>query len=203
MRTVGISLLLIMVSGCAVYQDIGDGPLIKGNKHATASMRCTSNPGGNSCAVYFKDHLGQVVDSKTIVENIDAYLSNVRPFDKWVTAAKAQQPRSAYTAHFPFKLYLLTMSPSVVMAVPAPPGYHANCNGQSLKYGYFTSRLLIPVCYQYFDTPEIANGSFWFSPDSRNGIDYIPDGIDSYTIKVNGATLELAKSGNQWIVVRQ
>ena len=190
------------MSGCAVYENMGEGPMVQGNNPSTVSMKCTSDPGGNSCIVYFKDHNGREVNSSALAVSIDDYLSNIRPFDKWVKAAKAQKPYSVYTANFPFKLYLLTISPAVVMAVPVPPGTHANCNGQDLKYGYLSSRLLYPVCYQYFDKPEIANGTFWFSPDSPNGINYIPDEVDSYTIKVKGADVELAKSGNYWMVIR-
>lgn len=199
MSRVAALMLFFILSACTVHQNIGIGPLAQGNSPSTASMSCTENPGGRSCTVYFKDQTGLNVDSVAMVKKIDAHLSKVTPFDEWVSAAKNEKRARSF---FPYKLYLLTMSPSIVMAVPVSLGTHDNCNGQYLKKGYLTSRLLMPVCYQYFDKPEVAKGSLWFSPEGKIDFEYIPDEADQYTINVNGVVVELAKSGSQWIVVR-
>ncbi len=182
--------LLSLLGACKSYDNIGLGPMIKGNTPSSASKKCSYTPAGDTCEIFFRDHQGQNLRANSIRDKIDNQLLKIKIFDTW-TGLKQK------VGYFPYKLYLLTISPIVVMVTPASPPTNDYCHNQ-----YLTSKLIFPVCYQYLESPKVMPGSFIFSTDVLNKLFYIPDDAEKFEVSIKDTKLELAKSGKEWIVVR-
>jgi hypothetical protein len=156
------------------------------------------------CEYAFVTHTGQrlrVVED--VEEVIDEYLARIPSLAGWAgpqRGALRWSPQYRYVG-FPYRLYLLTVSPIVIMVVPiakAPPA--AFC-GEGIRDGCLRSKKLDePI--RFLAAPEIQPDSFWFSPDLKTPERRIPNDETHVVIPLGSSKLDLTSNGTKWEVRR-
>lgn len=210
---------LLFLTSCAglVWENLSfEGPLIEGNRHARGFLSC--GPGSvefHQCIVAVEDHHGRKVDTEDIENAVNSYLPNVPTLSKYVEfdptykefrpAQKSSIYRAAYTSYeIPYTLHLLTISPVVILSVPAESSDTAEEHGvrggggrqgamRNLAFdGYLVYKL----------PPKVRPGTFWFSPDLK--VSETPINVDQgrYSIDLGSSTLNLIAEGGVWKVTR-
>lgn len=181
-----------------------DGPLIEGNKRAKTFYSCDDRPMGLSdaryCLVAVEDHKGRKVQTdRDIGEVLNSYLASVPTLSKWAPTRK--DGTSAYVpGGFPYDLYLLTISPIVVLAVP-----HVHGDRWDDSRGPYDSTVYLratqrPI-FQHL-SPPIRSGSFWFSPDLKVNQQELPITDQHYSIPLDTSVLEFTAEASLWKVSR-
>lgn len=214
MRDAVIALLVaipVAITGCAIRGDWkeirNDGPLLSENRTARLFRSCRSGgPMSDAprCDYAFLDQYGEFVDIRRDIRDvIDDYLAQIPFLVDWATekqrygysAPKTRQP-------FPYRIHILTISPVVVLAVPAsdkPPPCYGN---EMFSVGCWQAARFHPVPYLYKGSPRVVEGSFWFIPSSSKAVTWLPNGVKSYRIPLGDSELSLHEENGHWAVQR-
>jgi len=122
----------------------------------------------------------------------------VPPLAKWAPDGRGN--RKAGSPQFVYNLYLLTISPIVVLAVPKVQGdRREQCNGG--RDGCIVSRAL-DVDFYYRSLPPIRTGSFLFSPDLKIPYRELPASEARISLSVGASVLELNAEAGKWRISR-
>lgn len=195
--------LLPSCAGIIWHDSRWPGALVEGNRRPNTVYSCAevslAIADSKYCEWAFVNHEGRKLDvDNDVVNVIDAYLANVTSLSSWANIDKQPQ----YPV--PYRVYILTISPIVVMGVPIEKG-----DGRSSSFGcieglgdgcLLSKKLRIP--YRFVARPEVQPGSFWFSPDLRTPEQQIPNGAQDVVIPLGSSRLELRSDGNKWEVRR-
>ena len=176
-----------------------------GNKFAAVVNRCAifQIMGPGPCQIGFIDHHGEKVLFEELQDEIDAFLPNATPLRAWVGSMhSAGNDAPKHYPRMPYVLYILTISPAVVLAVPSDDNKRNYCSGVQLEQGCMSSTRLALEPYWYLGNPKIASGSFWFSPSLSTAITYVPDEARTYSITLPDSQIELIAKDGEWEVQR-
>lgn len=193
MRLVIIAIFALLVQGCGTVGPYGHweprkefaGPLLMSGERAHAYWRCAliRNTSGGPCDVGFMDHRGQVISLRELEREIDAYVPSL------------SLPRDV-------RLYVLTISPTVVLAVPGRSRDRAPCSGEDYKTGCFVTTATGSIPFQYGPRAEVGDGAFWFLPSSGQRPVQVPQGARSVDIPLPNSVIRLSAEGPYWKVLR-
>lgn len=154
----------------------------------------------------YLDNRGKKIDTENRVKRVlDVYLQKVPKIAPFLPRSYRDGVSSSTgdKEAFPFQMYLLTISPLVVLAVPRPRAeYGAYCSGGIFSTGIIPSAGMLLDCYAYLAKPKIRPGSFWFSPDLGITGQFLPEGKSNYSINLKGSRLDLIANGDVWSVQR-
>jgi len=156
------------------------------------------------CDYAFVDQTGELVDIRRDVRDvIDDYLARLSFVAPWATEKQGYGYSAPKTSkRFPYRIHVLTISPVVVLAVPAvdatPPCY----GPEMFAVGCWPAARFSLVPYLYKQRPKVAGGSFWFMPASSNGITWLPNDAKSYSIPLQDSVLTLNEENGSWAVQR-
>lgn len=103
-------------------------------------------------------------------------------------------------------MYLVTISPAVVVVVPSEAikewPRSKNC-GKLLVTGCIQSKRFRGNAYWFRHSPEITEGSFWFAPGEPKGtIHHIDTRQNKIKIIINDAEIMLTQEDGNWTVNR-
>lgn len=176
-----------------------EGALNVNNERPPIQSRCGPdlNPVGSSCAYGFVDSNGEKVDVFQLVKRLDRRAEEVPELKRWVARGATNYRAEA----FPYKLYLVTISPAVVLVVPRTgDGFSDLCRSLLLE-GCAQSQAFPGNGYWFQGVPRIAPGSFWFSLEDRN-VHPIDAGAREFEISHEMALLRFTSNGGQWSISR-
>jgi hypothetical protein len=145
------------------------------------------------CDLIFTDRFGRHVDGHRLARELDQTAKQIEPLAPWLSKSLDDSSK------LPYELYLLTISPAVVLAVP----HGASRTSCSSVYdqGCIQSQSFRAQAYWYRKAPTIRAGSFWYVVDGDKH-HQIDARLGKVEITTNGAVLELTADGDTWTVRR-
>ena len=170
------------------------GPITKGRDRAPVLGGCRQTPlFAGTCDLIFTDLHGSHIDGHRLARDLDQAAKHVPPLSGWLS------PDLNDESKLPYELHLLTISPAIVLAVPAS-SRRTRCSSV-YDQGCIQSQGFRGQAYWYRAAPAVREGSFWFA---ANGGAYFPldRQSDSARIVTNGAVIELVAERGTWIVQR-
>lgn len=157
------------------------------------------------CNYGFTDSNQEVVDIYDgLMEPLDAHAEKTAELRPWVN--RIDMKNAPDPAKVPYRMFLLTISPAIVLVVPITPNrsdYYKNHCSTLLFKGCIQSQGFRGSAYWFHDTPPVANGSFWFTTEEQPGtVHYLKDGQSKHEISVDQATVRLSNANSRWEVHR-
>ena len=209
MRYLAVLLLLV---GCgtpglmweqANIQGVVIGALNVGNARPPVEARCgtarfMSPVNAPVCAYAFVDSQSRRVDIFDLLAQIDSFAETLTQLQPWVNKINDRKDERL----FPYKMYLLTVSPAIVLVVPRPNMQsHESC-GFLLKTGCIQSQSFRGNSYWFRGQPKIQPGTFWFNADERGSVTNVDSSQATVVITSGGASIRLIPSSGEWAVHR-
>jgi len=224
------NLLIVLVatsalSGCAglVWENTGhNGPIIENTTMARYARSCARDLGNYKyCKTAFVDRNGDYLQLKDIRKEIDRFLYKLPPIEPWVqgTSYVHRRPYGGYETHYyspsgkrifkgyrarsgrvPFSFYILTISPTVVLAVPKDPSIYERCG---VSRDCIHSKQLKESFYRYSSEPKVFPKSFFFIPSEDIGPTYLPKGSKKYNIQLEDSVIKLSSTDGFWTHTRE
>ena len=174
----------------------GAGPYTINGASAPAYQKCEQHlmDGARQCNIAFEDATGQKIEVfHTLIPALDAYLQTIPEYESW--------PKSAGTpveVRVPYKLYLLTISPAIVVMVPSPPASLVSCWMDAPAGTCLRSYAAQGNSYDLSTEIPVVKGSRWFALGSTNGAPPIPTENATFDFPLKGVTARLVKAGTSW-----
>lgn len=212
------------ISGCAglVWENTGhNGPIIENTTMARYARSCARDLGNYKyCKTAFVDRNGDYLQLKDIRKEIDRFLFKLPPIEPWVQGTSLLK-RSRYSietnyyspsgkrifkayrarsGRVPYSFYILTISPTVVLAVPKAPSIFERCG---VSRDCIHSKQLKDSFYRYSSEPKVSPKSFFFIPSEDIGPVYIPNGSNKYNIQLEDSVIKLRSTGGFWTHTRE
>lgn len=158
-----------------------------------------------NCDYGFTDSNQKVVDIfSVLLESLDTYAektSELRPWVNKINMKNAPDPEKV-----PYRMFLLTISPSIVLVVPIAPkasDYYRNSCSTLLYKGCIQSQGFRGNAYWFHESPPVVSGSFWFTTEDRPGsVHYLNEGKSEHDILVGKSIVRLSQANSHWEVHR-
>jgi hypothetical protein len=212
MRTLRYLAAVLVLGGCGApglvwrQADInGDvvGVLNVGNTRLPVQQRCgtprfMSPVTAPVCAYAFVDSNGRRVDIFDLRDRIDAIAETLPQLHPWINKVGDRKDEKL----FPFRMYLLTVSPAIVLIVPRPQSERYEPCGFLLRTGCIQSQSFRGNSYWFRGNPSIHEGAFWFNADERGPLVLVPSTQEAVLVASGGASVRLVPSNGQWTVSR-
>jgi hypothetical protein len=201
-----ICLFAAICAGCVSHDSSwtripGRGPYLGEARYAQVFRKCEQRlmDGARQCEIAFADgdHGSRVEVFHDLVGELDSYLARLPASHSWgTTNSSPQQTR------VPYKLFLVTILPSIVVAVPSPPAKTENCWVDAPEGNCLRSYFAAGNSYVLSTTTPATAGSFWFSPGITTDLIAIPVGATTVQLPLKGINAKLERRGEQWQFVR-
>lgn len=158
-----------------------------------------------TCDYGFTDSNQRVVDIyNDLMASMDSHAEKTTELRPWVNRINMKDAPDA--AKVPYRMFLLTISPAIVLVVPITPtasDYSKKRCDTLLFKGCIQSQGFRGSAYWFHDTPPVANGSFWFTTEDQPGsVHYLRDGQPEHEIAVGQAIVRLSNANSHWEVHR-
>jgi hypothetical protein len=195
---------VVMLVGCAHPTPLSDktglpidGPIAIGDLRKPIAGACgTYTMYWGYCDLIFEDKNGRNVDAFRIRTELDRIAANHTSLSKWVRSVEGDKE-----SELPYDMYLLTISPEIVLVVPREIKRQKNCPSV-YQNGCIQSKSFRAHSYWYNTPPNIRSGSFWFSP-SQSGMNEINTIDSEAVISFNDTVVKLSPNQGQWRVFRE
>ncbi|MEJ1355969.1 MAG: hypothetical protein RPV21_08640 [Candidatus Sedimenticola sp. (ex Thyasira tokunagai)] len=179
------------------------GALNAGNTRPHILRRCIQARNSYAkCDYGFKGSNQNIVNIyDDLLPSLDDHAERIPKLKPWVKKARMRNTRSEES--FPYKMYLLTISPAIVLVVPATPGYKEyspsrRCD-RLLTTGCIQSQSYRGNAYWFQEQPPVIEGSFWFSPNESSGSIHMLDlNQRVQDIVVGNTILRISKFNSKW-----
>jgi hypothetical protein len=169
------------------------GPMLFNGDRAKVIERCAIIPPYMSrgrCEIGFIDQNKTVIRSLDIQHDVDAFIKQFNPSGLLNNRKTATQ----------YKMYLLTISPVVVLAVPKSADDEIYC-GVSHSRGCIQSTT-DAGSYFYLSLIKALAGSFWFAPDIKQTVSYLPDNSENIQIDLPDSKIMFVPVNGGWSINR-
>lgn len=154
--------------------------------------------GAPQCAIAFEDEAGNKLEVfHDLIGQLDGLLLTVPGASGWARTAS-----SPVSIKVPYKLFLVTLSPIVIVAVPAPPSATEPCWVDAPRGDCLRSYLASGNGYSLATTIPIVSGTLWLSPAANSADNLVPVGVDEYRLALKGINAKLLRQGANWTFVR-
>jgi hypothetical protein len=195
----------VALSACVSYDTswsplAGNGPYIESNRRAPAFQRCEQRlmDGARQCSVAFEDASGRKIEVfNTLVPQLDSALQSLPSFDTWPKANGVP-----VQIKIPYKLYLVTISPAIIVMVPSPPARLESCWVDAPRGTCLRSYVAFGSGYDLSGEVQYAPGSLWLVAGRSPQPQPIPD-AQEFTFPIQGVVAKLVRQGPVWQFVRQ
>ena len=154
--------------------------------------------GAAQCEVAFEDSAGRKIEVfKTLIPQLDAQLQSLPEFKTW-----PQSKGLPAQTKIPFKLYLLTISPAIVVMVPSPPAQFEKCWNDAPKGTCLRSYVAFGNGYDLGAEFPVVEGSSWFALGKVSGVRTVPTVGEAYVFPLEGVNARLVRVGSSWRFLR-
>ena len=206
--------LLFVLSACATWSEWEPserivGPIAAaGNARSKVMHRCTAgnvvesaySSSGGRCKTAFKLPSGQLLDMADLELTIDNYLASLEGSASWPI-----RKHGSYSKYEPpYKFYLLSLEPTVVLVLPFPAGKYRGygCGGPANGNRCVGSALL-DEGYPYEELPKADSEAYWFSPGKTSGLVPVATQNGRYRFPTAIVNASLARIEGQWTFARE
>lgn len=210
--------LLIFLTGCTVMIPGTSweprnfiGPKSANGSNSQVMWRCESGihymSNGGPCYIGFKVHDGNTIELNDVRNEVDEFMWNSDALRSWVAPpdhkGRWTKPWNS-SARFPYQLHLLTISPTVILAVPIRSDDNRDrCHITNYQSGCYSGHRFSAEPLQTNSSPRFVAGSFWFAPSLDMDIHEIPQGVNHFTIDLPTSHLELDAHSGIWSIERR
>jgi hypothetical protein len=203
-RSYLVALLVLLLVGCAYPKPQLDrgglpvlGPIVLGEERRPVTGDCRQIfMYAGTCDLLFEDLKGRRVDGHRLRSELDQKASALRPLANWVRPVELGRD-----SELPYDLYLLTISPEIVLAVPRGSERRKNCPSV-YQDGCIQSRSFGGSSYWYRQKPKVHPGSFWFNQATPSP-QWIESSASDVVISIDRAVVRLTRTQDEWRVVRE
>lgn len=174
----------------------GSGPYTINGVRASAYQKCEQRvmDGARQCPIAFEDGAGRKVEVfRTLIPELDSYLQSLPEYKSW-----PKSNSSPVETRVPYKLYLLTISPPIVVMVPSPPARFDSCWIDAPTGTCLRSYVAFGNSYDLSAEIPVVEGSRWFAVGSTSDARPIPDEPAIFNFPLDGVTAKLVKTGASW-----
>ena len=157
------------------------------------------------CHIGFKVHSEKIIELNDIQNELDKFMWNNPAFRPWVVPPEYKGARSWpwNRSRFPYQLHLLSVDPTVFLAVPQNSDDSRNhCRRTDYQAGCYSGHRFRDEPFQTNSTPRFVAGSFWFAPSLDMATHAIPDGVRHYTIELPNSRIDLNANDGIWGIER-
>jgi hypothetical protein len=183
-----------------------EGALVDGNSRPPVLRRCLqARDSYAQCDYAFQDSAGNKVNIyRDLLPALDAHAEQIGQLKPWINKVDAKNAKEP--SEVPYKMFLLTISPAIVLVVPVADGrsgYYKNRNCSTLLWrGCLQSQAFRGNAYWFTQDPPIARDAFWFTTAEQKGSFHGLGDEASHDISVGGSNLRLVARDEQWVVQR-
>lgn len=103
----------------------------------------------------------------------------------------------------PYKLFLVSLAPIIVIAVPAQPHATEPCWSDAPRGNCLRSYVAANNGYSLSTTIPVVAGTRWLSPLNTSSRDFVPTEPDEYEFPLDSVNAKLIRQGDQWQFVRE
>ena len=173
------------------------GPIAIGESRGVVTGECAMGFAYRGyCDLMFEDLHGRRVDGHRIAAELDRKASTLAPLARWMKPVEG-----GMDSELPYDLFLLTITPEVVLAVPRGKPRQPRC-WSVYEAGCIQSMGFRAHAYWYRTPPRMHPGSFWFSR-AANGPQMIETVDAEVVIAVDRAVVRLKPNQGNWRVIRE
>lgn len=179
----------------------GTGPYLSGTSFARVFQKCEQRlmDGARQCKIAFEDEAGKKHEVfHDLVSELDDLILRIPEAAAW-----QRTKSSAAEIKVPYKLFLVTLSPIVVIAVPAAPVTTEPCWSDAPRGNCLRSYVAANNSYLLSTTIPIVAGTFWLSPLRTASRNFVPTDSDEYKFPLDGVNAKLIRQGDSWRFVRE
>jgi hypothetical protein len=185
------------------------GPKFSDGSDSKVYWRCESGfrfmSHGGPCHIAFESNDGEKIELDDVLNELDNYMWKNTEFRQWVVPPDHKGVRSSpwNSAEFPYQIHLLTVNPTVFLAVPKrKDDYHNRCRSTSYQTGCYSGHLFYDEPFQTNSRPRFIPGSFWFAPSFDMSTHQIPANAAQYTIQLPSSSINLNAVDGFWTIER-
>ncbi|MRW92048.1 hypothetical protein GJ699_18805 [Duganella sp. FT80W] len=198
--------LLISFSGCVGY-DLswkpieGAGPYLSEGVFAKAFQKCEQRlmDGAPQCRIAFEDEFGNKQEVfHDLVSELDRLVLKIPESNTWGRTRSVP-----VEVKVPYKLFLVTISPIIIIAVPAPQLKTEACWSDAPRGQCLRSYTAYNNGYSLSNSIPIVDGSVWLSPATTKSVHPIPSGVDEYAFPLDGIDAKLIQEDGIWKFFRK
>lgn len=148
-----------------------------------------------TCDLLFEDLNGRRVDGRHIASELDRTAATFPLLAKWLNSVEGGKD-----SELPYDMYLLTISPEIVLVVPRGHDRRKSCPSV-YQDGCIQSMAFRAQSYWYQAAPKIRPGSFWFSQKTGR-LQPIETEEADVVISIDRAVVRLTPAKGTWKVFR-
>lgn len=195
-----------LVAGCASSDTswvltTGAGPYLSGTLFARVFQKCEQRlmDGARQCKLAFEDEAGKKHEVfHDLISELDDLVIKIPEANAW-----EKTKSSPAEIKVPYRLFLVTLSPIIVVAVPAPPLVTEQCWSDAPRGNCLRSYIANNNGYSLSTTIPVVAGTLWLSPLSTASRNLVPTGVDQYDFPIAGVNAKLIRQGDSWRFVRE
>lgn len=195
-----------LISGCISFDTSwtpinGAGPYLSGTSFARVFQKCEQRlmDGAPQCKIAFEDEAGKKHEVfHDLVGELDDLVIRIPEAATW-----KRTMGSPVMIKVPYKLFLVSFSPIIVVAVPAPPLVTEHCWSDAPRGNCLRSYIAANGGYSLSTTIPAVAGTLWLSPLSTSPGNLVPAEMDEYKLPLDGVNAKLIREGDSWRFVRQ
>jgi len=194
-----------LLAGCVSFDTswtptTGAGPYLSGASFARVFQKCEQRlmDGARQCKIAFEDEAGRKHEIfHDLISELDDLVLRIPEATTW------QRTKSSPAAIIvPYKLFLVTISPVIMIAVPAPPAATEPCWSDAPRGNCLRSYVAANNGYSLSTTFPVVAGTRWLSPLRTSSRNFLPTEPVEYNFPLEGVNAKLIRQGDNWRFIR-
>lgn len=195
-----------LLAGCVSFDTswaptTGAGPYLSGASFARVFQKCEQRlmDGASQCKIAFEDEDGKKHEVfHDLVIELDEQVLRIPEAATW-------QRTKSFPAEIivPYKLFLVTIAPTIIIAVPAPPATTEPCWNDAPHGKCLRSYVAANNGYSLSTTFPVIAGTRWLSSLSTSSRNFLPIGPVEYNFPLESVNAKLIRQGDNWQFIRE
>jgi hypothetical protein len=195
-----------LLAGCVSFDTswtptTGTGPYLSGTSFARVFQKCEQRlmDGARQCKIAFEDEAGKKHEVfHDLVSELDDQVLRIPEAATW------QRTKSSPAEIIvPYKLFLVTLAPIIIIAVPAPLAATEPCWSDAPRGNCLRSYVAANNGYSLSTTFPAVAGTRWLSPMSTSSRNLVPTGPVEYDFPLENVNAKLIRQGDNWQFIRE
>jgi hypothetical protein len=154
--------------------------------------------GARQCKIAFEDEAGRKHEVfHDLISELDNLVLRIPESATW------QRTKSSPAEIIvPYQLFLVTISPVIIIPVPAPHSATEPCWSDAPRGDCLRSYVAANNRYSLSTTFPVVAGTRWLSPSSTPFRNFLPTEPVEYNLSLDGVNAKLIRQGDNWRFIR-
>jgi hypothetical protein len=155
--------------------------------------------GARQCRIAFEDEAGYKHEVfHDLVGELDRLVMKIPGSNAWPKTKSIPAE-----VKVPYKLFLVTISPIIIVAVPAPPLQTEHCWVDAPDGKCLRSYIAANNGYSLLNTIPVVEGTLWLSSTGAEPQRLIPSHLGEYKFPLDGIDAKLVQQDGRWNFFRK